>query len=450
MGRTMCACATAVALLAVSPIFAQTNPITKGSISAALSPFATIPSDDGPATNLVSAGGGKLWVSTRNGDIDVLNANGTSAGQLLNMSSDGLSIFTGGEGGFLGMALAPDFATSGKFYTFTTETFTAGVSPAPDYSSPELSPTTGTAPANQTLIRQWTFSGGVVNPTSNVLLRINHPQDNHQGGELTFGPDGDLYFSIGDGGGGNDNNGGATNDTDGHTNNLGNAQDTTVPFGKILRINPSGSNSANGKYGIPSDNPFVGQAGKVQEIFAYGLRNPFRFSFDSATGKLYAGDVGQDQREEVDVITNGGNYGWVFREGTRVNTDYPVSAPTGFSSIDPIAEYTHGDGDAVIGGFVYHGSAVPALDGKYVFGDLDGTSNIGRIFYMDAAGGTISELNIDGTAPNSELFSFSQDANGDLYALLGNGQILKFVPEPSGLFGVVISLPIFLRRRRQI
>jgi glucose/arabinose dehydrogenase len=162
------------------------------------------------------------------------------------------------------------------------------------------------------------------------------------------------------------------------------------------------------------------------------LRNPFRISFDRSTGELLAGDVGQSQREEVDVITNGGNYGWVFLEGTRNNTaDSGRTLPSGFTSIAPIGEYTHADGDAVIGGFVYRGSLIPGLNGKYVFGDLQGTAGTGRLFYIDAAGGTISEFQYDTTGgginPPSALYSFGEDANGELYALFDNGQVSKLV-----------------------
>lgn len=149
-----------------------------------------------------------------------------------------------------------------------------------------------------------------------------------------------------------------------------------MPFGKILRIDPNGTNSGNGQYGIPATNPFATDTtGKLKEIYAYGFRNPYRFSFDSATGQLWVGDVGQSNREEVDTVTNGSNYGWPFREGTRDNSaDAGRTTPAGFTSISPIGEYTHGDGIATIGGFIYHGSDIPALDGKYVFGDLGGPS----------------------------------------------------------------------------
>jgi hypothetical protein len=138
----------------------------------------------------------------------------------------------------------------------------------------------------------------------------------------------------------------------------------------------------------------------------------------------------------VDLITNGGNSGWVFREGTRDNAaDSGRTLPSGFTSIDPIAEYTHADGDAVIGGFVYRGSLIAGLNGKYVFGDLQGTTGTGRLFYMDADGGTISEFQYDttggGTNPPSALYSFGEDADGELYALFANGEVLKLVPAPS-------------------
>src|SRR5205823_3073057 len=138
----------------------------------------------------------------------------------------------------------------------------------------------------------------------------------HQGGGLKFGSDNNLYIALGDGGGGNDQNTNVPVNNDGHTNSVGNAQDTTVPFGKILRIDPLGSNSNNTQYGIPGDNPFATSSTDVKEIYAFGLRNPYRISFDRSNGTLIAADVGQGAREEVDTITRGGNYGWVFREGT--------------------------------------------------------------------------------------------------------------------------------------
>ena len=226
-------------------------------------------------------------------------------------------------------------------------------------------------------------------------MRVDWPQFNHDGGDLAFGPDGKLYISMGDGGGADDADGQLFVTAPprtrlrveapivGHQGD-GNAQKLNVPLGKILRIDVDGSNSANGQYGIParqsrsSDRP-----GAVEEIWAYGFRNPFRFSFDSETGDLFVGDVGQNDIEEVDLIVKGGNYGWNRKEGTlffhingtpegfaRVRTPDPRRM-THRDSIDPIAQYdTHHEGHSVIGGFVYHGTALPELRGKYVFGDF--------------------------------------------------------------------------------
>lgn len=453
------------------PALGQTNPIPQGSLTVKLQPAVTIPSAAGAPQDLVTAndGTGRLFVATRGGQIRTINAGGSlDATPFLNLSSAGVSLFTGGEGGFPGIAFSPTFSApastpgSGKFYTFTTETF-ATTGPAADYSHPELFPTTAVNPSNQIVVREWSAAAGAAtaNTTSRVLLRLNHPQNNHQGGGLKFGPDGNLYVALGDGGGGDDFSGSANSTTDGHTNATGNAQDTTVAFGKILRIDPKGTNANNGQYGIPAGNPFATSAGTagtaLREIFAYGLRNPYRIGFDRQTGSLYAGDVGQGQREEVDVVTTGGNYGWVYREGTRDNSGSNGSGrtpPGGFTSIAPIGEYTHGDGNSVIGGFVYRGSDVPSLFGKYVFGDFLGTGANGRLFYMDAAGGAVSEFKFDLTggaiSPAGGLYGFGEDARGELYAYFANGTVAKLVPEPTaaGLTAAAMAVVGLTARRR--
>ena len=431
----------AVALLLVLAVRTLSSDITTGSLSITLLPFFTLPSGAGAPLDLVSAGdgSGRLFVATRSGQVLLSEASGNlSATPFLNMVSAGISLYSGGEGGLLGLAFSPFYSApanvpgGGKFYTFTTETFNAA-DPA-DFSHPEIFPTTVVNPNNEIVIREWSVSANpnLANTTSRVLMRIEHPQANHQGGGLKFGPDNNLYIALGDGGGGNELNPPTPTSSDGHTDSVGNAQDTTVVFGKILRINPTGSDSAKGQYGIPADNPFASSSTNVKEIFAYGLRNPFRISFDRSTGQLLAADVGQDQREEVDLITKGGNFGWVFREGTRDNTtDSRRTLPSGFTSIAPIGEYTHADGNAVIGGFVYRGSLIPGLKGKYVFGDLQGTTGTGRLFYMDAACGAISEFQYEttggGIKPPSALYSFGEDANGELYALFADGQVVQLV-----------------------
>jgi glucose/arabinose dehydrogenase len=459
----------AAVLLAPKLAAAQTNPVTKGAITVKLTRLATVPSADGTPQDIVTAPGvsNRQYVTTRNGDILLLNSGTLSPTPFLNMASLGINIYTGGEGGLLGIAFSPTFNTSGaygfdKFYTFDTEPFSTS-GPTADFSQPELFPTTGVAPNNQIVLREWTVSSPTAttaNATSRVLMRIDHPQNNHQGGSLRFGPDGDLYIGLGDGGGANDENGPASSTTDGHTNATGNAQDTSNVFGKLLRINPNPTAttgfvaSTNAQYTIPTSNPFA-SGGGLREIYADGLRNPYRFSFDSATGNLYLGNVGQSNIESVDVITNGGNYGWPYFEGTRNNqADTGRTAPTGFTYTTPISEYTHNDGEAIIGGEVYHGSALPSLDNDYVFGDLGGPSSgntIGRLFYTPSAGGTISEFNYDpsGLVPSSNLYGFGSDQSGNLDAFFSNGDILQLstVPEPTSLALLITAALPFLRRR---
>ncbi len=219
----------------------------------------------------------------------------------------------------------------------------------------------------------------------------------------------------------------------------------SVIMGKMLRIDPNGSNSANGKYGIPASNPFVGTSGAVKEIYAYGFRNPFKFSFDSASGHLIVGDVGQNEVEEVDDVvkadpaTGKGNYGWVTKEGTflfirsgpntgMVNPTNSPGSPAGLT--DPVLEYDHNSGQAVIGGFVYHGALLPQLDGDYVFGDLSNGSANGRLFYSDLSTGQIKEFKLSATF-GKWLKGFGVDANGEIYVLAGGNE------GPSGNTGVV-------------
>jgi glucose/arabinose dehydrogenase len=446
--------------------FSQTNPIPKGE-EIKLTQVATINTGtDGTPQDLVSSNDstGRIFITTRNGDIRILSGGSILSTPFLNMSAAGINIYTGGEGGLLGIAFSPNYATDGKFYTIDTEPYTS--SPAADFSSPEIAPTTSVTPNNQVLLREWTVNpsnANLANTTSRVLIRINHPESNHQGGSLRFGPDGNLYMGLGDGGGGNDFNGSASSTTDGHNNTIGNGQDTTVPFGKILRINPNPSagagftTSANGQYSIPNSNPFIsGAGGNMKEIYAYGLRNPYRIDFDSATGTFYVGDVGQSNREEVDTISNGGNYGWPFMEGTRDNSaDAQRTKPGGFISIAPIAEYTHSDGEAIIGGDIYRKTGGGVLDGQYLFGDLGGVSNntIGRLFYTASTGGPIKEFTYDptGLTPSANLYGFGTGPTGDMYAFFSNGQILQItnVPEPATLILLPATIALLAKRRHK-
>jgi glucose/arabinose dehydrogenase len=291
------------------------------------------------------------------------------------------------------------------------------------------------------------------NPLSNVetsskrvLLRADQPQFNHNGGGIAFGPDDLLYIAFGDGGGADDKDGQPFigGDMVGH-GSAGNGQDAMNPLGAILRIDPAGSNSTNGQYGIPGDNPFIGGGSKLDEIYAYGLRNAFRFSFDSQSDELYAADVGQNDIEEVNLIAKGGNYGWNVKEGSKYfypsgsNSGYvsdvaPVPMPPGL--IDPILEYDHDEGISVIGGFVYRGEKYEPMQGAYVFGDWSSDFSVpsGRLFYS-LDGNTISEFRFAGRN-QLDLFlqGFGQDQTGELY-LLGNT-----TGTPFGSTGVVMRI----------
>lgn len=220
-------------------------------------------------------------------------------------------------------------------------------------------------------------------------------------------------------------------------------------LGTILRIDPSGSNSANGQYGIPADNPFVGQSGFVDEIYAYGLRNPYRFSIDSLTGDMYIADVGQNDIEEIHLGVAGANYGWNLKEGSFcfdpngndagfVTVCEPGQVPADL--VDPIAEYDHDEGTAIIGGFVYRGESIPALQGRYIFGDWARTflGNNGRLFYLDEDN-QINEFRLYGQAElGLALNGFGQDAQGEVYVLANatgtpfgdTGVVLRIAPPP--------------------
>jgi glucose/arabinose dehydrogenase len=359
--------------------------------------------------------------------------------------------------GLLGVAFHPDFTNNGLLYTYTSEP----VNGPADFTS--IPP--GETANHQSVITEWLVPipgdpASVVDPTSaRELLRIDQPQFNHNGGALNFGADGMLYISLGDGGGRDDQG-------IGH-GDIGNGQDPSNVLGSILRIDPGGSNSANGQYGIPADNPFVSQPGFSEETFAYGFRNPFRFSFDMETGDLYAGEVGQDDIEEVDVVVAGGNYGWNIKEGSFcfdpngsdpgfafVQHPCPNSPP---GLIDPIAEYNtadsldnNEDGRAVIGGFVYRGSEIPALAGRYIFGDYSRftetvVSNDGSLFYlskknvvgkMQIKTSKIKEFKFeDWDRLGMAVLGFGQDASGEIYVLANmtgvpfgdTGEVLKIV-----------------------
>lgn len=303
----------------------------------------------------------------------------------------GKPVFADLEGGFLGFAFHPKFAENGRMYvTFTT--------------------TSGSTFASE--VGYLTSANGGASFTSYTkVLSFDRPIAEHNGGGIAFGNDGYLYLSFGE----------ATDDTYG--------QMTTTFFGKVLRIdvdNPSGGKA----YGIPPGNPFIGGGGDP-EVFAYGLRNPFRLSIDRATNDVWVGDVGDDRWEEVDRIVAGGNYGWPCREGAHdLKPNDPYLCPSMVGLIDPIYEHPHipvGPARSVTGGVVYRGSAMPALQGTYVYGDFMTLELFGLT--VDPATGAVTSVRLNPDGPELAFTHFAEDVDGEIYAtsVLEN-VIYKLVP----------------------
>lgn len=304
------------------------------------------------------------------------------------------------ERGLLGLAFHPNYAANGFFYV--------------DYTNN----------SGNTVIARYTVSTDADSANSNtalILKTITQPEANHNGGCLQFGPDGKLYVGMGDGGGANDQHGA-----------IGNGQNTLTLLGKILRLDVD----LPAPY-VPVDNPFIGATDTLHEIWAMGMRNPWRFSFDRLTGDLYIGDVGQDTREEIDFqpasSTGGVNYGWRCMEGTFCTgmTGCTCNSP---SLTLPISEYVNGSGCyAVVGGYVYRGCAMPSLQGTYFYADYC-RLNIWSWRYNGATKSDSAERTIELDPPGAQainaISSFGEDAFGELYICdLGDGEIYKIVPD---------------------
>jgi glucose/arabinose dehydrogenase len=242
----------------------------------------------------------------------------------------------------------------------------------------------------------------VADPESEVIImEIEQPYSNHNAGQLAFGPDGYLYIALGDGGSAGDP--------------LGNGQNLGTLLGSILRINVN-ELSGPGDYGIPADNPFVGVGGAREEIWAFGLRNPWRFSFDLETGLLWVGDVGQSAWEEIDIITKGANYGWNTMEGSHCYSPATGCNQSGLTL--PVVEYDHSQGCSVTGGYVYRGDQIASLQGYYVYGDYC-SGNIWALAY-DGSVVTENKLLVDS---GLSITSFGEDLAGNLYILDRQGGI---------------------------
>ncbi len=384
-------------------------------------------------------GENNLYVVERGGEVKRINLDSPSVADYLDFDLIENDLEAGGEKGLLGFAFHPDFANNNKVYTYTSE----GVDGAPTF------PTTmpmGSNPQHQTVITEWVVVNHLSTPASvmsrRVLMRIDQPQGNHNGGTIEFGPDGFLYIGLGDGGGRDDEGAGHPAE--------GNSQAFENPLGAILRIDVDGNNSSNGQYGIPAGlvgNPFtdISETEPVpglDEAYAYGFRNPYRFSINdlgSGDFEIYIGDVGQDNIEEVSIIHSdqpGGNYGWVIKEGSFffyddnatcggsascVSTDPPqgVALP---NMVDPVAEYDHDEGVSVIGGHVYKGTQISALSNRYVFGEY-----LGRLFYLDQAQ-VMREFRYQ-TPLNTSINAIGRDNQGELYYVGGfsSGVLIKII-----------------------
>ncbi len=386
----------------------------------------------------VPDGSGRLFVVDQIGLIRVIDSFGNLREEpFLDVRSRMVTLSAAyDERGLLGLAFHPNYTTNGRLFVFYT------------------APPSGQTPAGfncESRVSQFFVSAGDVNRadanSEKIILRIQQPQGNHKGGDIAFGPDSMFYISTGDGGGGNDTG-------TGHTPGLGNGQDRSSLLGKILRINVD----LGDPYTVPSDNPFANLAGLRGEIFAYGFRNPYRLSFDrGGEHRLFTGDVGQNLYEEVDIVSSGGNFGWNIREGNHCfdpssPDNPPANCPNvgsdGSALLPPIVDYPHSGGSgprgvSVIGGYVYRGSELPDLAGRYVFGDFSrGLGADGSILLAtenDGSTWTLGEAAIAGEA-NGRLgryvLGMGEDSSGELFVLtqdnLGptgtSGKVFKIVP----------------------
>jgi len=422
----------ALAWLAPPAAHAQPVPLTATRVAVGLSRPVYVTAAPGDTSRL-------FIVEQHTGMIKILNLTTGAVNATPFLDIDGIA--TGNEQGLLGLAFHPDYATNGQFYVnLTAPGGTAGI----------------------TQIRRYARSAGnpnVADPASvQTVLTYDQPQENHNGGWLAFSPrDRYLYIASGDGGGGNDTG-------TGHTSGSGNAQDTTANLlGKILRIDVDGDDFTadpnrnyripRGGAGQPPPNPFADTAGD-DEIWAYGLRNPWRPSFDRTTGALFIADVGQSAFEEINfqpgTSAGGENYGWRALEGTTPTGLTAVPSPR----VDPFHTYGRSIGQSITGGYVYRGGENALLDGTYFFADF--VAN--RIFTLKYDGATVTEFfERTGQIPANlgsigSIASFGEDAQGRLYVVdLGGGEVFRIVPvpEPATALLLLPLAPLLARRQKR-
>ena len=329
----------------------------------------------------------RLFVVEQYGRIVVLHNDTIQTRPFLDLTG---RIAAGGEQGLLSLAFDPQYATNGRFFVYFTDA-------AGDIRIVRYNVSSNPDSANET--------------TADTVLKVPHPgQTNHNGGQLQFGPDGMLWAGTGDGGGGGDP--------------AGNGQNKHALLGKLLRLDVSGASG----YTIPPNNPGSSDTSFAPEVWSYGLRNPWRFSFDRQTGDLYIADVGQNRYEEVDVSTTAAqrgravNFGWNIMEG---NHCYPSDPCTPIGQL-PVVEYPHFGGDcSITGGYMYRGSAVPAIVGNYFYADYC-TGSVRSIKYPNANPGDWTSI----LSPGGGVSSFGQDANGEIYILRLSGAVNRIVSSP--------------------
>lgn len=327
-------------------------------------------------------GSGRFFVVEQDGRVLVSVGGELLDTPFLDISS---SISTGNEQGLLGFALDPEFSANGRVFVSYTD-----------------------VQGNSQIVRYEVNADDPnrLDPDSAVsIFTLEQPYPNHNGGQIDFGPDGMLYLGFGDGGSQGDPNGFAL--------------DPGSLYGKILRIDVSGDEEP---YGIPADNPYIDDPGFASETFAWGFRNPWRFSFDRETGDLWIGDVGQSWIEEIDLVpagTSGQNFGWSAMEGTDCYND-PTCDPAAFTG--PIVQYTHDYGCAVTGGYVYRGSVIPELASTYLFADYCSGYLWGLVPNGDG-----SYTSTEPIQTGMNVSSFAEDAGGELYLIDLNGAVYRIV-----------------------
>ena len=328
----------------------------------------------------------RLMVVEQPGVIRVVRGGRTLSRPFLDIHA---RVTAGGERGLLGLAFAPDYAVSGRFYVYYTDR--QGRQVVAEY-------------------RRGASADVADAGSARIVLRMQDAESNHNGGSLNFGPDDLLYIGTGDGGGANDQHG-----------RRGNAQNLGSLLGKLLRIDPR--ESGGRPYTVPASNPFTGRSGARPEIYAYGLRNPWRYSFDRSTGDLAIGDVGQDAIEEVDFARRGRargvNYGWRPWEGRRRNFDEPAPG-----AVFPVLTKRHPDGwCSITGGYVVRDPALPALAGRYVYGDFC----LGQIRAVRLRAGQATGDGGIGLPRVPNLSSFGEDARGRVYVVALDGPVYRLV-----------------------